>query len=306
MSSQTLHRVVLGGLVGLLASLLGCRPATSETAVGRPRVVVSVAPQAWLVRQLAGPEAEILTLVKPVDNHHTYQPTDAQVSRVMQADVYFRIGLPFENGPWFQALKNSGRLSIVDTRQGVPLQPMEEHGHAGEAHAGEVEHEGFDPHIWLSPPLLKIQARTVADALTRVDPDRKAEYAQNLQRLEQQLDQLDGELRAMLEPVRGKAFFVFHPAWGYFAAEYQLRQVAIESEGKQPTDAELTAVQQEAKQAGVKAIFVQPQIAGQAAAAVASAIGARLETLDPLAEDVPGCLRQAATRIAQSYQEKPE
>lgn len=318
MSATIGHWATTACLLGLLGALTGCRPTgTPGTAADRPRIVVSVGPQAWLAHQLAGPQAEVLTLVRPVDNHHTYQPTDAQVSRVMQAAVYFRVGLPFEKGPWFEAIQASGRLPIVDVREGLTLLPSDEHAPATDNHAAEGEHaaehdeegcahDGLDPHIWLSPRLLKLQARTMAATLKRIDPSHQAEYADNLRALEEQLDQLDAELRQTLAPVQGKAFFVFHPAWGYFAHDYQLQQVAIEREGKQPSDAELTALQQEAKQAGVKAIFVQPQIAGQAAEAVAAAVGARLEVLDPMSEDVPGSLRQAAARIARSYQEKPE
>jgi zinc transport system substrate-binding protein len=101
--------------------------------------------------------------------------------------------------------------------------------------------------------------------------------------------------------LRGKTFFVFHPAWGYFADEYGLKQVAIEQEGKEPSDEEATALQRSARQQGVKVVFVQPQIASRGAEAVARAIGARVEVLDPLAPDVLDNLVRAARAIAASY-----
>ena len=97
--------------------------------------------------------------------------------------------------------------------------------------------------------------------------------------------------------------FVFHPAWGYFADEYGLRQVAVELEGKEPTDRELTELQQLARREGVRVIFVQPQISGQSAEAIARAVGARVEVFDPLAEDLPSELLRAAEVLTGSYRE---
>ena len=105
-----------------------------------------------------------------------------------------------------------------------------------------------------------------------------------------------------MEPYKGRAFFVLHPAWGYFADEYDLRQFAIEREGKSPTDAELTELQRSARREGIKVVFVQPQVTGRGARAVATAIGARLERLDPLAADVDANLLRLADAIAESFE----
>ena len=304
-------RVVKQNCLGLILSFLvvaGCGGTAGDPG-GREKMVVavSVTPQAWLVEQIGGQHVEVLVLVQPADNPHSYQPSDAQVSRVMQAGVFFRIGVPFENGPWFDAIRSSSRVPIVDTRQGISLRESECDAHGEHEHEhdhGHAHGEG-DPHIWLSPRLLKIQARTIARTLAELDPPHQADYQKNLLALDDRLDQLDARLRELLHPVAGKAFFVFHPAWGYFADEYGLEQVAIEVEGKQPSDAELTGIQVKARELGIRVVFVQPQITGQAAQAVADAVGARVERLDPLARHIEENLLRAAEAIAQSYQEKP-
>ena len=104
----------------------------------------------------------------------------------------------------------------------------------------------------------------------------------------------------MLAPLRGKVMFVFHPAWGYFADEYGLRQVAIQAEGKEPTDQELTDLQKLARREGAKVIFVQPQFAAGAAHAVARTVGARVETLDDLAPEAIAGLLEAAERVVEA------
>ena len=288
---------------------LACERNGADDGNGPLTVAVSIAPQAWLVEQLAGADANIITLVRPGESPATYQPSDAQISAVMKASLYFRIGVPFESGPWFEAIRTSQRCKVIDTRRDITLRAMDarqpEHEDAGpgapEDAGDDDEHaRGLDPHIWLSPPLLKIQARTMTEALSELAPAHAAEFQGRLAQLERKLDDLDGTLRRRLQPLRGRAFLVFHPAWGYFAEEYGLRQVAIEIEGKEPADHELTTLQALAREEGIAVVFVQPQISGAAAEAIAGAIGGRLETLDPLAADVEENLLGAAEALLDS------
>jgi zinc transport system substrate-binding protein len=292
------------GILLLAASLLGCARSAPDGNTGLS-VAVSVLPEKWMVQQLAGDRVQVSTLVLPGDNPHTYQPSDAQVSRLMGSAVFFRVGAPFENGPWFQAIQSSGRVRIVDLREGIELLDMGPHAdhpaERGPPGTDPDHHEaGKDPHIWLSPRLLKIQATTMARALAEVDPAHRADYDRRLAAFHERLEALDEALRAKLGPLREKAFFVFHPAWGYFAHDYGLRQVAIEVEGKEPSDRELTQVQRQARQSGAKVILVQPQISGRGAQAVAQAAGAKLVTADPLAEDLPATLEHVADVLANS------
>lgn len=306
MKPLPLQLMVISWFCALLAVVAcGCgeRRADGE---GRLTVAVSIAPQAWLVQQVGAAHVDVVTVVEPGSMPETYQPTDAQVSRVMAAKVFFRIGVPFENSPGFESMRESGRLRIVDTRQGVAMRLMTPHAHgghgpgdAGDGHAHR-EHTGPDPHIWLSPRLLKTQARTIADTLAALDPTHGQEYEQNLQGLERRLDELDRALRETLEPIRGKAFLVLHPAWGYFADQYGLRQMAIEVEGKEPTDHELTELQRQARGEGIRVVFIQPQTAGLAAHAVARAIGGRVEVIDDLEFDVEVNLLRVAQMLVES------
>ena len=282
-------------LAAVLAVSIGCKQEPQQQTPGRLIVAVSIIPQAWLVEQVGGEHVEVITLVKPGDSPATYQPSDAQISRLMRASAYFRIGVPFENGRWFEAVRQARGLSVIDTRKGVKLRMMrtrDEHGH----HRG-----GEDPHIWLSPPLLMTQAETIADALCRLDPANVAEYKANLASVKETLRTTDETIRETLEPIKGKAFLIFHPSWGYFADAYGLEQIAIEVEGKAPSDHELTGLQAEARRHGARVVFVQPQISDKSAAAVAEAVGGRTEKLDPMAADVPGNLLKAADALVESY-----
>lgn len=250
----------------------------------RLQVVVSIAPLQWLVEQVGGETVEVAILVAPGESPTTYTPTDAQVTKLMQARVFFRVGVPFEDGPWFSAVRKMGRLRIVDLRDGIEIQ------------AG-------DPHIWLSPRLLSIEAETVAAALGRGNSEYRPEYRENLERLQARLQVLDEEIRQRLSPYSGRSFFVFHPSWSYFAQEYGLRQIAIEREGREPSDREMTRLQQAARAARISTVFVQPQIEGRGAEAFAQAIDARLERLDPLAVDVAANLSEVTAKLIAAFRE---
>ncbi len=126
------------------------------------------------------------------------------------------------------------------------------------------------------------------------DPGHDEDYRRDLARLERRLDELDAELRRKLRPLAGRSFLVFRPSWGYFAAEYGLRQLAIEHDGNEPSDSEITELQRLARREDLRVVFVQPQIPGRSARAVASALGGRTGALGPLARDVAGNLRRTA------------
>ena len=105
------------------------------------------------------------------------------------------------------------------------------------------------------------------------EPQSAADYDARLAELTIELGELDVWIEDTLAPYRGRAFVVFHPSWGYFADDYGLRQIAIETEGKEPSDSELTGIQEETRSLGVSVVFVQPQIAGKSAQAIAGAMG---------------------------------
>ena len=160
-----------------------------------------------------------------------------------------------------------------------------------------------DPHVWLSPPLLKTMAANVAAALSAADPRHEPAYSANLKTLEDDLDALHRRIRQSLAPYRGQAFYVFHPAFGYFADTYELRQESVEVEGKLPTPRQVFALINMARSDGVKIIFLQPQFNQQIAASIAEAIGGAVVPMDDLAFDVVANLGDVARKIAAAHRE---
>jgi zinc transport system substrate-binding protein len=286
-------RTAILGLVAVVLATAACGNGEPVPAGGKMVVTTSVLPHAWLVRAVGGDRVEVLTLVGPGESPATYQPSDRQVSDVMRSTLFFATGVPFENGAWMKALRQSD-VEVIDLRKGLSLRHLCAHRHEGDAH----EHAGEDPHIWLAPKLLIRQAETVEYALSGADPDHAETYRDNLEATRKALEELDRDLAAALAGVKGRRLYVFHPSWGYFCDAYGLVQVPIEIEGKEPSESEVTKLVKRAREDAIEVIFVQPQIAGQSADAVARAGGATVRRIDPLAGDVPGNLRAVAERIA--------
>jgi zinc transport system substrate-binding protein len=263
----------------------------SRPAEAKLNVFVSILPQAYCVERVAGEHAAVSVLVGPGQSPHAFEPTPKQVMALSQADLFFQIGLPFEDrllGKIGGILKKD---NVVDTRQGIALRPAEDH----DEHAGG--HAGPDPHIWLAPLLIKQQAFTICRALQQRDAANSAAYVQNAERFARELDTLHAELAGRLASFTGREIFVFHPALGYFADAYKLQQVAIEMAGKEPGSKSFAALVMRARAAGVKTIFAERQFSPKSAQAVAAQIGAEVVMIDPLARDCFQSLRDIAGKI---------
>lgn len=265
-----------------LAVIFAFALATTAQAESKEQVpvFVSIAPQAFFVEKIGGDRVKVDVLVQPGQSPHTYAPTPRQMGRLAEARVYFRIGVAFENA-FIPKIGNSlPNLVIVDTRQGIDLEKM--------AGAGEDDHdhgEELDPHIWLDPLLVKKQAAIIKDTLAQLDPAGQALYEKNLAAFCSDLDALHARLSTALAPLQGKSFFVFHPAFGYFAKAYGLKQIAVETGGNAPSARHLAALIESARENGVRVLFVQPQFSRKSAETVARAINGVVVALDPLARD---------------------
>ena len=266
-------------------------------------VFVSVLPLETFVEKVGGPHVTAQTMVRSGFNPATYEPTPKQIAALARARIYFAVGVPFEN-TWLTRIRSANpEMEVVDTRAGIrprPAAPGHDH-HVGDGKTvapGTHHHGSMDPHTWTSPMLAKQMARNIRDALIRHDPSHREDYSRNFEAFAAELDELDGEIRAMLKDVPARQFMVFHPAWGYFADAYGLTEIAIEHEGKEPGARKLNALIEQAHRENVKVIFVQPQFGQQAARQVAREIGGRVAVMDPLAADYSDNLRRVARLLA--------
>lgn len=256
-------------------------------------VFVSILPQAFFVEQIGGERVTVDVLVLPGQSPATYAPTPKQMAKLARAKVFFRTGVAFENGFMPKIQNSMDNLLIVDFREGLDLETMESHQHA-DIHHHDNE---LDPHIWLDPMLVKQQAVIIRDTLTRLDPAGKILYHKNFVTFSKELDRLHAKLSQALIPVKGKTFFVFHPAFGYFAKAYGLKQVAVETGGKKPSGRHLARLIESARAKDVRVIFVQPQFSRKSAETIARAIDGMVVAIDPVAKDYFSNMEKIAREV---------
>lgn len=257
-------------------------------------VFVSILPQRWIVQRIGGERVDVQVMVPPGASPHTYEPRPAQMSKLTRTHLYFSIGVPFETVwlPRFSAVNK--RMKVVAVDKGIKKAPISHGAYESEADGADPLH--LDPHIWLSPPLIKTMAHTIHDALAASDPAHADHYARRYANLLHELDTLDSHIRRLLADQKGTHFMVFHPSWGYFAQTYGLVQMPIEVEGKEPKPAQLRHLIQEAKSLGIRVVFAQPQFSMRSAEVIAEAIGGRVIVADPLGPDP----MQQLLRLAQA------
>jgi zinc transport system substrate-binding protein len=268
--------------------------ALPARSADRPlEVWVSIPPELEIVERVGGDLIRVHSLTEPGDSPHTFEPTPRQLAALWEADLYLRIGVPFEAPLLERVEAMHPELSIGDLSQGIDRARMLDH-----AHAHHSPSERLDPHIWLDPMLVEVAAATARDELCRLAPDSCRDFDHNLASYIDELEALSGSIAALLDPYRGRRVYVFHPAYGYLLRRYGLEQVAVEVGGKEPTPRQLAQLVGEAEGSGSSVLFVQPQLQSNAARAVADTLGWRLEELDPLAPDLSANLERMARRIA--------
>lgn len=249
-------------------------------------VVVSILPQEWFIEQIGGDLVDSSVLVGPGHSPATFEPTPKQIAELQGADLFIAAGVPFERGlvPRIKAMRDGPRLCGPES-----------------AGTDDHDHHEIDPHTWLDPRQALVMADTMCAEMCRLAPASADQFQARLADLKVRLDTLDRDLRAELGPYQGREFFVFHPAFGHFAAAYGLTQVAVEDHGHEPGPQQLAAVIDLAKAKGARAIIVQPQFSQKSAGTVARAADLEVVALDPLSSEYDANLRHIASVLADLF-----
>jgi zinc transport system substrate-binding protein len=286
-----MRRALAATALGLavVVGLTAC--GTSDTAVRSTpeasiNVWVSIVPQEYFVERISGDRVSVEVMVQPGFNPATYEPKPSQLEKLADADIYVRIRVPFEDA-WMSRIEAANHeMVIVDQSNGI-----ERIG-------------GKDPHIWLSPRLAKVQAQNIYDGLVMVDPDGESFYRANLDAFLEDLDELDAEISETLSGLEVREFMVFHPAWSYFARDYDLKMIPVQIEGSDPSAAEMAELIDIAKASKIKVIFAQPEFSTRSAETIAQEIGGRVLLIDPLASDWLENLERVADTFAEVFKEQ--
>ncbi|MFA6402144.1 MAG: zinc ABC transporter substrate-binding protein [Salinivirgaceae bacterium] len=264
---------------------IGC--SQKRAISDKPTVTVSVIPQKFFVDQIAGDWLYVNVMVPPGGNPHTYEPTPMQMKSLSNSLAYFSIGyITFETAWMDKLVSVSPKMKVIDTSVGCELLAedawCEEHT---ELDGSTTRHESYNPHIWLSPKLVKIQAQIIYEALSELYPEHKQSMEQNINRFLAQCDSVHSSLDTIMNSSSGTSFIVYHPVWTYLAKDYNLKQIAIEYNGKEATADKLKNIIDFANKNDIRFIFVQKEFSDAQARTIAEQINGRVVSMNPLNYD---------------------
>jgi zinc transport system substrate-binding protein len=268
-----------------ILSFVGCNSVIKKDV--KPTVTVSIIPQQFFVNQIAGDWLNLNIMIPPGGSPATYEPTPQQMMSLSNSQAYFKIGhISFEQA-WMDKLSSvNPKMKIIDTSNGLELiseeawNDEEEHNHD---HSGHHHYHGVNPHIWLSPSLVKHQAQIIFKNLVELYPEHRERMQQNLYQFVSQCDSTQNTLDSLLKKANGTSFIVYHPVWSYLARDYGLKQIAIEHNGKEATADKLKQIIDFAKTENIKVVFVQKEFSDAQAQTIAKEIGGKVIHMNPLA-----------------------
>ena len=245
-------------------------------------MVVTILPQADFVEEIGADNVDVTVMVPPGASPHTYSPTPSQLRAVSRAKIYFKVGsgVEFENAWMDKILGVNPDMLVVDCAQGITKM-------------------GKDPHIWNSPVNAKVMVNNICDGLIEIDPEHEAEYTANRDKYLQELDEVDAYIHERLDRfTKNRVFMVYHPAFGYFATQYNLRQIAIEHKGKAPTPNVIQDCIDQARQYNLSYVYVAPQFTTKDAEVIAQEIGGQTVFIDPLPLDYCANMRSIGVSLS--------
>ncbi len=263
-------------LFSLLAAVVSCTGTSRNEAKDRI-IYVTIQPLKSIVEEVVGNDFEVRVLVPAGASPESFEPTAKQLSELGRSRYVVGIGLlDFEQN--LTSKLNQG-CTILALSEGI--KPI-----AGScSHCGGHHTHGIDPHIWTSPAELRLMVENLSSRLMADYPDSVC-YRERATVLTSKIDSLDSRLKEKIEQSSHREFAIYHPAFSYLSRHYNIEQVAIESEGKEPSAKRIAQIIEWARARGVTKIFYQSQFPASCVEVIASDIGAESITIDPLADDI--------------------
>lgn len=225
--------------------MVGCKSNQQKAGMAesnaKPTVTVTIPPYQYFVDKIAGDKVDVNVMVSNGNNPETYEPYAQQMMELSKSALYLKVGsIGFEQ-TWMKKLQdNAPDMKVIDTSVGI--KPAKTPG-------GNI-----DPHVWMSCSNARIIASNILKALCELEPKNKAFFEKNYQSLLKIIDKRDSTIREGFKnhPEMVRKFVIYHPILTYFARDYQLEQLAIEEEGREPSAAQLKSLIERARKEKIK------------------------------------------------------
>lgn len=261
----------------LLIFLFSCG-RHADNSSGDRIITVSIAPFKYFVEAIAGGDFKVNVMVPPGSDPHVYEPFPDQISKLRRSEAYISDGyLGFEM-TWLDRFYETNRR-MKKLNLGTAIKPIISNAHVND------HTEGADPHYWVSPLSAMSMASSVKELLIDLNPSGAGRYVEGYEALLSDIRDLDNKAEQLFSKTGRKSFMIYHPNLAYLARDYGLKEIAVESEGKEPPPSKMKALIDVARQDSIKEIFVQREYDTRNARAIAREINAEIVIIDPLSED---------------------
>lgn len=270
----------------LTALLVGCsQPQKTATNT----MIVSIMPLKYIVENIVGDDFNIDVVVPAGASPETYEPTPAQMERIENADMIFAVGLMGFEQATIERMTQSARNRYVALSDGIEL-------HGEHAHHGC--HEGANPHLWTSPQELKLMSDNAYRAIAAAYPD-STKYAHSYEMLCDRLDSLEREVAVRCEALPSRSFVIYHSTFHYLAEHYNLNEIAIEHDGKEPSAKHIREVIDKARTENATKVFYQKEFPQSVVQTIATELNSQPIEVDILEADVPRMILEFIDKLAE-------
>ena len=259
---------------------------------GKMSVVVTLLPYKDFVERVGGDRIGEITDIVPIQAGcgHEYEMTPNQMKAVSGAKLYVAVGAghEFEEANLDKIREQNPDMIVVDTSVGISLL----------TDAGAT-----NPHVWTSPRNVIIIVRNICIGLVKADPAGKSIYDANRDAFIGELSQLDNETRDALKPYSNRTFCIYHPAWPYFARDYNLTQLPIEEvEEQTPSPQRIQNVIDEAKALNLTVIYRSPADDPSSSETVAEGIDGHVVVINHMAEDYIDNIHNVISELVKGFE----
>lgn len=277
--------------------IAGCTQKKTDVAAPQKNIVVSILPQKTFVEKIAGNDFNVVVLLPPGTSPAAFSLLPSQMADIENASTWFRIGYIGFELSWKDKICETNKLmKVVDLSEGLNLISA-----GSTTENGKVILQGVDPHVWLSPTLVKQMATKIMSELIDVNPSKSEKYKANYTNFIAGIDSLDAEIKNKIAPFAGRKIISFHPSLSYFAREYGLEQLSLEPGGKEPAPQRLKELIDIAKRENIKVIYIQSELDRELARVFAEETGGQIVQVRPLNPDWTGNLAELAQTIVNNF-----
>ena len=270
--------------------MVGCKSNQQKAGMAesnaKPTVTVTIPPYQYFVDKIAEDKVDVNVMVSNGNNPETYEPYAEQMMELSKSALYLKVGsIGFEQ-TWMKKLQdNAPDMKVIDTSVGI--KPAKTPG-------GNI-----DPHVWMSCSNARIIASNILKALCNLEPKNKAFFEKNYLSLLKIINKRDSVIRKSFKdhPELVRKFVIYHPILTYFARDYQLEQLAIEEEGREPSAAQLKSLIERARKEKIKFCLIQAEFANRNTTTFINESHTKPMDINPLQGEWNWAMQEAAAAV---------